>query len=70
LDVKKRSTEEQIIGFLRDAEVGVAAKELFRRHGFIEPSYHPRHSKFCGMSVPEAKRLKLTAKASTMKPGL
>lgn len=68
--MKKRSTEEQIIGFLRHAEVGVAGKELCRRQGFSEASYHPRRSKFCGMSVPEAKRLKLAAKATTMKPGL
>ena len=70
MDVKKRFTEEQIIGFLREAEVGVAVKELCRRHGFSEASYHLWHSKFCGMSVPEAKRLKLAAKVATMKPGL
>nr|WP_313034876.1 transposase [Stenotrophomonas acidaminiphila] len=68
--MKKRSTEEQVIGFLREAEVGVAVKVLCRRHGFREASYHPRRSKLCGMSVPEAKRLKLTAKAAAMKPGL
>jgi putative transposase len=28
LDVKKRSSEEQIIGFLREADKGVAVKEL------------------------------------------
>ena len=53
MDVKKRSTEEQINGFLREAEVCVAAKELCRRHGFSEASYHLWHSKFCGMSVVE-----------------
>ncbi|MFC6351093.1 transposase, partial [Stenotrophomonas acidaminiphila] len=68
--MKKRFTEEPIIGFLREAEAGVAVKELCRRHGFSEASYHLRRSKLCGMSVVEAKRLKLTAKAATMKPGL
>lgn len=34
--MKKRVTEEQIIGFLRGAEVGLPIKELCRRHGFSE----------------------------------
>lgn len=38
--MKKRFTEEQIIGFLREAEAGMAVKELCRRHGFSEASYH------------------------------
>jgi putative transposase len=56
--MKKRYTEEQIIGFLREAEAGVAVKELCRRHGFSEASYYLWKSKFGGMSVPEARRLK------------
>jgi putative transposase len=58
LDVKKRFTEEQIIGFLREAEAGMPVKELCRRHGFSEASYYLWRSKFGGMSVPDAKRLK------------
>jgi putative transposase len=58
LDVKKRFTEEQIIGFLREAEAGMPVKELCWRHGFSEASYYPWRSKFGGMSVPDAKRLK------------
>jgi len=56
--VKKRFTEEQIIGFLREAEAGLPIKELCRRHGFSEASYYLWRSKFGGMSVPDAKRLK------------
>ena len=56
--MKKRFTEEQIIGFLKEAEAGVAVKDLCRRHGFSEASYYLWRSKFGGMSVPEAKRLK------------
>ncbi len=33
-------------------------KDLCRRHGFSEASYYLWHSKFGGMSVPDAKRLK------------
>ena len=56
--MKKRFTEEQIIGFLREADAGLAIKELCRRHGFSEASYYLWRSKFGGMSVPDAKRLK------------
>ena len=56
--MKKRFTEEQIIGFLREAESGLRIKELCRLHGFSEASYYLWRSKFGGMSVPDAKRLK------------
>ena len=56
--MKKRFTDEQVIGFLREAESGVAIKDLCRRHGFSEASYYLWRSKFGGMSVPDAKRLK------------
>ena len=56
--MKKRFSEEQIIGFLREAEGGVPVKELCRRYGFSEASYYLWRSKFGGMSVPDAKRLK------------
>ncbi|AUI90367.1 transposase [Xanthomonas oryzae] len=56
--MKKRFSEEQIIGFLREAEAGMAIKDLCRRHGFSEASYYLWRSKFGGMSVPDAKRLK------------
>jgi len=56
--MRKRFSEEQIIGFLREAEAGLAVKELCRRHGFSETSYYLWRNKFGGMSVPEAKRLK------------
>jgi len=56
--VKKRFSEEQIIGFLREAEAGLAVAELCRRHGFSEASYYLWRNKFGGMSVSDAKRLK------------
>ena len=55
---KRRYTEEQIIGFLREADKGVAVKELCRKHGFSEASYYLWRSKFGGMDVSDAKRLK------------
>jgi putative transposase len=58
LDVKKRFSEEQIIGFLREADKGIALKELCRRHGFSEASYYLWRSKYGGMDVSDARRLK------------
>jgi putative transposase len=56
--MKKRFSEEQIIGFLREADAGLPVKDLCRQHGFSEGSYYLWRSKFGGMSVPDAKRLK------------
>ena len=56
--MKKRFSEEQIIGFLREAESGLPVAELCRRHGFSEASYYLWRSKFGGMNVSDAKRLK------------
>lgn len=58
MDVKKRYTEEQIIGFLKEAGRGMPVKELCRKHGFSEPSYYAWRSKFGGMEVSDAKKLK------------
>jgi len=56
--MKKRYSEEQIIGFLKEADSGVPLKELCRRHGFSEASYYLWRSKFGGMEASDAKRLK------------
>ena len=56
--MKKRFTEEQIIGFLKEAEAGVAVKELCWQHGFSEASYYLWRSKFGGMEVSDAKKLR------------
>jgi putative transposase len=44
--VKKRFTEEQIIGFLKEADKGVPVKELCRKHGFSDASYYLWRSKY------------------------
>ena len=56
--MKKRFTEAQIVGFLREADAGLPVKDLCRRHGFSEGSYYLWRSKFGGMTVSDAKRLK------------
>lgn len=56
--MKKRFTEEQIIGFLREVDAGMPVKDLCRRHGFSEASYYLWRGKFGGLDVSDAKRLK------------
>ena len=38
--MKKRFSDVEIIGFLREVEAGVAINDLCRRHGFSEASYY------------------------------
>ena len=47
--MKKRFSEAQIIGFLREAEAGVPVKQVCRQHGFSEASYYLWRSKFGGI---------------------
>lgn len=56
--MKKRYSEEQIIGFLREADAGLPVKELCRKHGFSEASYYGWKARFGGMNVSDAQRLK------------
>jgi putative transposase len=55
---KSKYTEEQIIGFIKQVEAGMSLKELCRKHGFSDASFYKWRSKYGGMSVPEARRLK------------
>jgi putative transposase len=58
LDVKKRFSEEQIIGFLKEADKGVPVKELCRKHGFSDASFYLWRGKYGGMDISDARRLK------------
>jgi putative transposase len=58
-DMKKsRYSEEQIIGFLKQADAGMPIKELCRKGGFSDATFYKWRAKFGGMDVSEAKRLK------------
>ena len=61
-------SEEQIIGFLRQAEAGMPIKEIGRKHGFSDASFYLWRRRFGGMDVPDAKRLReLGAENSRLK---
>lgn len=55
---QKRYTEEQIIGILNEAEAGMPVADLCRKHGMSDASFYNWRSKYGGMTVSEAKRLK------------
>ena len=52
-------SKEQIIGFLKQAEAGMAVKELCRKGGFSDATLYKWRSKFGGMEVADAKRLRV-----------
>ncbi|MBD8143815.1 IS3 family transposase [Pantoea agglomerans] len=56
--MKKRFSNQQIISILREAEAGVSARELCRKHAISDATFYTWHKKYGGMAVPEVKRLK------------
>ena len=56
--MRKRFSEEQIIGMLKEADGGVPVRELVRRHGITEATWYRWKAKFGGMTLNDAKRLK------------
>jgi putative transposase len=55
---RSRFTEEQIIGVLKEHQAGLSAAELCRKHGISDATFYNWRSKFGGLEVSEAKRLK------------
>jgi putative transposase len=55
---RKRFTEEQIIGVLKEHELGTKTSDLCRKHGISEATFYNWKSKYGGMDISEAKRLK------------
>jgi putative transposase len=55
---KSRYTEEQIIGFIRQADAGVSVADLCRKEGFSSATFYKWRAKFGGMEASDAKRLR------------
>ena len=55
---RKRYTEEQIISILKEHEAGASVPDLSRRYGIAENTIYRWKSKFSGMEVSDAKRLR------------
>ena len=55
---RKRYTEEQIIGVLKQAETGVKTADLCREHGISSATLYKWKAKFGGMEVSDARKLR------------
>jgi putative transposase len=55
---KRKFTEEQIIGFIKHAETGLAVKGLCRKGDFSDATFYEWRAKYGGMDVPDAQRLR------------
>ena len=55
---KSRFTEEQILGILKQAEAGRKVEDICREHGISAATFYTWRSKYGGLELSEAKRLK------------
>ena len=55
---RKRFTEEQIIGVLKEAAAGAKTLDLCRRHGVSEQTFYRWKAKYGGLEVAEVRRLR------------
>lgn len=55
---RSRFSEEQIIAILKEQEAGQRTADVCRRHGISDATFYKWKSKYGGLEVSEAKRLK------------
>ncbi len=55
---KTRYSEEQIIGVLKEAEVGISVTELCRKYGISDATYYNWKARYGGMTTSEMRRLR------------
>jgi len=56
---RSRFSEEQIIGILKEHQAGATAADLCRKHGVSDATFYKWRSKYGGMEVSDAKKLKV-----------
>lgn len=56
--MKRRFSDEQIIGIVKEYEAGVKASDLCRKYGISDATFHKYKAKFGGMNVSDAKKLR------------
>ena len=56
---RRQFTEEQIIGVLKQADAGMKTADLCREHGISDATFYKWKAKFGGMTVSDAKRLRV-----------
>ena len=55
---KSRFTETQIVSILKEADAGLAVKEIWRKHGISDATYYKWKSRYGGMEASDLKRVK------------
>lgn len=55
---RSRFSEERIIGILKEHQAGLSATELCRKHGISDATFYKWRSKYGGMEVSDAKKLR------------
>ena len=55
---RSRFTQEQVIGVLKEHQAGMSVADLCRKHGISDATFYTWRSKYGGMEVSDAKRLK------------
>ena len=55
---KGRFTEEQIIKVLKEHAAGLSASDVCRKHGISDATFYKWRSRYGGMEVSDARRLK------------
>ena len=63
--MKKRHTEEQIIGILNEAQAGMPVADLLRKHNISQGTFYRWKAKFGGMDLSEARRLRALEEENT-----
>ena len=56
--MKKRFSDEQIVGILKEGEAGVPVKEICRKHNISDATFYTWRKKFGGMDTSDVRRLK------------
>lgn len=56
--MKRRLTDQQIIGMIREQEAGLKTSEVCRRYGISDATFYKYKAKYGGMTVSDARRLR------------
>jgi len=55
---RSRFSEQQIMGILKEHEAGLSASDLCRKHGISDATFYKWRTKYGGMEVSDARKLK------------
>lgn len=55
---RKRFTEEQIIGILKEGEAGKRMEDICREYGICKGTFYDWRKKYSGLTISEARRIK------------